>query len=194
MDTRLLMVSASYHLISGSTTGGSIGLVVLAVFLAVIGQQYGRIDSLRARKYRARRSTVVREQRHGNHRRISCSIYDYRWHSRTAQAREKWYATLVVTDDSLWLSFRLVFLVFFGIPLMLPSYRIPISEICGVERLTEQRRLRLYWRLFYGVAHPPRRLSIRTRSGASCILEFRTELELGTVQFLLISMAGLSFD
>jgi len=92
-----------------------------------------------------------------------------------------WRADLFVTESAVLLRPRLVLAIFFGIPLLLPCYRIPLSDVAQATVEANQPS-RLYRILGKSASHT---LLISTEVGAVCLVDFASTADLHTTQRLI---------
>ena len=150
------------------------GVLVLAVFgifaLVVIQARYRVVDR-RAKPYVAPRLRVTAELRQISpaQRRITWAIRGYRWKARRPTDQIDWLGQLDVTESAVFLRPRLVLFILLGVPLFLPCYRIPLTDILQVSVQEDDRPLAVF-RLLGSTTS--RRLAIRTNAGATCFVEF----------------------
>ena len=152
---------------------------IVLIFVLIIARERYRVSTRQASCYKLARSHVVRElTAFPREDTFTWDVLGYRWRRRARDDWTHYMARMTVTQSALYLYYRLFLVPMLGIPLVLPSYRIPLREIINFHVL--------------GEAQPPaplralgsksmNRLAVETQNG-TCTVEFVKTVDIQAVQ------------
>lgn len=149
---------------------------VLGGYSLVAVQQRHEVDDASAGKYRTSRRQARREAVSS---RVlgTIQLTSFRWTNTNTLVDSDWWARMTVTESALLLTPDLRLCVLVGVPLFLPSYRIPLAAIQSVERSAAPKRP--WWYTSFG--NTGVNAAIATDEG-TCFIRMRWEAELQWVQ------------
>lgn len=102
---------------------------------------------------------------------LRCTVLDYRWRPRKPNDQMDWLGQVDITRSALYLRPRYTYAVLLGIPLFLPSYRLPLGSIMEVRAVQEPAPPRVFRLLRKRTSEA---LEITMENEAKCLLAFRS--------------------
>jgi hypothetical protein len=159
-------------------------IAVIAIFVAIPLRERYRVSTRQASSYRVARRCLSKELATSprDPRLVAWDILAYRWRDRRDGDRMYYLARMVSTHRAIYLQYKLVLWPLFGVPFVLPSYRIPIEDIADVRLLDDSLTSSLSRRFGY---KPMQRLAIETRSNSTCVVEFSQSSDIHSVHRVL---------
>jgi hypothetical protein len=146
-------------------------VAVVAIFLAIPLRERYKVSTRQASSYRVTRRRISKELMTSSRNvpAVTWDIQAYRWRERRDGDRVYYLARMVSTQRAVYLQYKLVLWPLFGVPLVLPSYRIPADDIVAIRLLDDSRPSSFSRRFGY---KPMQRIAIETRSNSTCVVEF----------------------
>ena len=154
-----------------------LAVAVVILFALIVGRERYRVSARPSSCYKIRRGRLANELHSVD--KTSWDALAYRWKRRRRADRMYYFARIVVTQSALYLSYRLLLLPVLAVPLVLPSYCIPLADIADVRWLEDDKPTR-YFRL-HGLK-PMKRLAVETYTNGTCIVEFAEAPNVASVQ------------